>query len=253
MKSRRYVWGFCGAVLAGLVSLSSVSAGDDAMPKDRAALDAYLRDYVLKNPQVVREALLKLEKEEEVANTKRVLIGFKDDLYNAGSPEIGPADAKVTIVEFYDYNCPYCRATYQQLKTFLKDNPDAKVVLKDVASLGKESEAVARIAIAARSQGGDFEALHDTLMTQKGQVTEARALDIAAKLAFDVERLKKDAKSSTTGDALTRTQDLANRLNVTATPLYIIGHVGIAGAPDDLIEQIKKQAEEIKKSGCEVC
>ena len=113
--------------------------------------------------------------------------------------------------------------------------------------------AVARIVIAARSQGGDFEALHDTLMTQKGQLTEARALDIAAKLAFDVERLKKDAKSSTTGDALTRTQDLANRLNVTATPLYIIGHVGIAGAPDDLIEQIKKQVEEIRKSGSEVC
>lgn len=223
------------------------------MPKDRAGFDAYLRDYILNNPQVVREALLKLEKEEEVANTKRILTGFKDDLYNAGSPEIGPADAKVTIVEFYDYNCPYCRATYQQLKAFIKENPDTKVVLKDVASLGKESEAVARIVIAAKAQGGNFDALHDTLMTQKGQVTEARALDIAAKLGFDVERLKKDAKSSTTGDTLSRTQDLANRLNVTATPLYIIGHVGIAGAPDDLVEQIEKQAEEIRRAGCDVC
>ncbi|MBN8911812.1 MAG: DsbA family protein [Rhizobiales bacterium] len=221
-------------------------------PTDRAGLDAYIRDYILNNPQVVREALLKLELAEEVARTKRVLTEHKEALYEAGSPEIGPADAKVTIVAFFDYNCPYCRATYPELKAYLEANPDTKVVLKDIASLGKESEAVARVVIAAKKQGKVAD-LHDALMSRKGQVTEAVALDAAAKLGLDIERLKADARTSETGDELTRAQDLATSLNVAATPLYIIGHNGIAGAPDDLAAQIAKYAAEIRTSGCEVC
>lgn len=222
------------------------------MPTDRASLDAYVRDYLMNNPEVIREALLKLEQDEQIANTKRVLSEHKDELYGAGSPELGNPDATVSIVEFSDYNCPYCRATYPEIKAFLASNPDVKVILKDTASFGKESEAVSHIVIAARKQRniGD---LHDSLMTQKGQVTEARALEIAEKLGFDVERLKEDAATPETAKILERTQALANQLNVNVTPLYIIGHNGIAGAPDDLISQLSEHAETIRKSGCEVC
>lgn len=240
------------AILIGLAPGTLGSTHAEPAPTDRAGLDAHIRDYILNNPQVLREALLKLELEEEVARTKRILTEHKQALYEAGSPEIGPADAKVTIVEFFDYNCPYCRATYPEVKAYLMANPDTKVVLKDIASLGKESEAVARVVIAARKQGKVAE-LHDALMTRKGQVTEAVALDAAAKLGLDIERIKKDARTSETGDELTRAQDLATSLNVAATPLYIIGHNGIAGAPDDLSAQIAKHADEIRKSGCEVC
>jgi protein-disulfide isomerase len=90
-------------------------------------------------------------------------------------------------------------------------------------------------------------------MTQKGQMTEARALEIAAKLGFDIERIKKESRSSETGDALTRAQDLADRLNVPATPLYIVGHKGISGAPDDLVAQLTEGTNEVRKSGCDVC
>lgn len=249
--SKRVVLGLAAAALA-CSPLGSKLGASDAMPSDRNALDAYLRDYIMNNPKVLRDALLKLENDEQTENTKRVLSGVKDDLYRGGSPEIGNPDAKVRIVEFYDYNCPYCRATYPKLKDFLKDNPDTKIVLKDVASLGKESEAIARIVIAATKQGR-FDRLHDALMTQKGQLTSERALGIAQKLGFDVERLKADAKSSETGETLTRAQDLANRLNVTATPLYIVGHHGIAGAPEDFVEQLTQHIEQIRKSGCDVC
>lgn len=240
---------------AGILACGAVGARpafSDAIPRDRNALDAHIRDYIMNNPKVLRDALLKLEQDEQTENTKRVLRSVKDDLYRTGSPEIGNPHAKVTIVEFYDYNCPYCRATYPELKRFLKENPDTKLVLKDVASLGKESEAVARVVIAATKQG-KFELLHDTLMIQKGQVTGERALDIAKKLGFDVERLKTDAKSPETGEVLTRAQDLANRLNVTATPLYIVGHQGIAGAPEDFVEQLMQHVGTIRKTGCDVC
>jgi protein-disulfide isomerase len=246
----------CAAILfATLLLFASTgpqTALADAIPTDRTSLDAYIRDYMMRNPEVLREALLKLEADEQTANTKRILRDLKDKLYGAGSPEIGNPNAKVTIVEFYDYNCPYCRANYPKLKAFLAANPDIKLVLKDIASLGKESEGVARVVIAASKQG-QIAALHEALMLQKGQITEARALDAAAKLGLDLERLKTDSRTSETGDALTRAQELADRLSVPATPLYIIGHQGISGSPEDLVTQLAQHAEQIRKSGCDVC
>ena len=243
------------AVFATLLALGAAGhrpASAEPIPADRASLDTYIRDYLMNNPEVVRDALLKLEQDEQVANTKRALIEHKEALYDSGSPEIGNPDAKVTIVEFSDYNCPYCRATYLDLKSFLKDNPDTKVVLKNVASFGKDSEAVAHIVIAAQKQG-NFEALHDALMTQKGQVTEERALDVAKGLGFDIERIKKDAGATETAETLAATQNLANQLSVNVTPLYIVGHHGVAGAPDDLLAQLSAHAESVRKNGCEVC
>jgi len=250
---QKLVRGGAGALIAiaAGVHLASVALADPA-PTDSAGLDAYIHNYIMKNPQVLRDALLKLDAEAQTANAKRVLSALKAEIYGAGSPEIGKADAKVTIVEFYDYNCPYCRATYPKIKDYLKANPDTKLILKDIASLGKESELVSRIVIAARKQG-KFEELHDALMTQKGQLTEARAIAVAEKLGYDIERLKKDARTSETGETLTHAQQLADKLNVTVTPLYIIGYNGISGAPEDLIDQVKEHADEIRKSGCDVC
>jgi protein-disulfide isomerase len=243
-----------GLLVAGFLALiptgPAVRADTDA--STGAGLDARIRDYIMNNPQVIRDALLKLERDEEIARAKTILREHKADIYESGSPVIGNAEGKVTIVEFSDYNCPYCRAAYLQIKAFLKDNPDTKVVLKDVASLGKDSEDVARVVIAAAKQK-DIAALHDALMTRKGKITEAIAIETAGKHGFDVARLKADAKLPETGAALTRTQDLATRLSVTSTPLYIIGHNGIAGAPDDLGAQLAAHVKTIRASGCDVC
>lgn len=239
------------ALLGSLVVSAGIAAADP-MPKDTAELDAYLHDYIMKNPGVVRDALAKLESDEQSEQTKTALLGFKDEIYHAGSPEIGSKDAKVTIVEFYDYNCPYCRSSYPKLKAFLKANPDTKLLLKDTTSFGKDSEAVGRIAFASLDQG-KFAELHDALMTQKGPLNEARALAIAKTLGIDIERLKADAASTKVIDALKQAQDLANRLNVSTTPLYIIGHFGIAGLPDDFETQLAAHVAEIRKSGCAAC
>lgn len=239
-------------MVAAFATSAPRAAETDSFPKDPAALDAYIREFILKNPQVVREALLSLDREEQAANAKKVLIGFKGDLYQAGSPEIGNADAKVKIVEFFDYNCSYCRATYPKLRAFLKANPDTKIILKDVASFGPDSEAVARIALAAQQQG-KFDVLNDALMTMKGKATEARALEFAEKLGLDVARLKKDAQSAATAELLTRTRGLADRINANMTPLFVIGHNGISGVPDDFDAQLAEYVGEIRKSGCDVC
>jgi protein-disulfide isomerase len=251
MRRRRLLDVFAVALAAGLLLLP-LRAESEPLPKDRAELDAYLREYIMSHPDVVRDALLKLDQSEQAENTKKVLGSFKEQLYRAGSPEIGSTNAKVKIVEFYDYNCPYCRSAYTKLSAYLKANPDTALVLKDVASFGPDSEAVARIAIAAKQQG-KFEALNDALMTMKGKATEARALELAEKLGLDTAKLKADAKSQVVSDQIAANRTLADRLNVTTTPLMIIGHNGISGAPDDLESQLGNYGAEVRKAGCDVC
>lgn len=243
------------AFLAGAFVTSPMHAAETAgepLPKDRAALDAHIRDFILKNPEVVRDALLSLERAEQSKQTKQVLSGLKGELYGAGSPEIGNPSGTVKIVEFFDYNCSYCRAVYPKLKAFLAANPDTTLVLKDVASFGADSEAVARIALASKLQG-KFAPLNDALMMQKGKLTASRALDLASKLGLDIKKLKDDAQAAKTTELLTRTRELADRVNANMTPLFIIGHNGISGVPDDLDAQLSAYVGEIRKSGCEVC
>lgn len=227
-----------------------VNAGE--FPTDRASLDTYIRDYILNNPSIVRQALLELQQQEDSNRAKEVLRGYRKDIYGADSPKIGNPAAKITIVEFYDYNCPYCRASYPRVKAFLKAHPDTNLLLKDVASFGKDSEAVARIALAANIQS-KFEQLHDALMAQKGTMTEERALDIASGLGLNIAQLKKDAHSPRVGETLTHTQTLAEKLNVTTTPLFIIGHNGIVGVPDDFDKQLSSYVENVRTAGCDAC
>lgn len=219
---------------------------------DKAALDAAIHDYIMAHPEVIREALAKAEQAEQVERTKQVLRDEKRALYEGGSPVIGPESAKIAIVEFMDYNCPYCRKTHALLKSYLEKHPDTRLIVKDIATFGKDSEAVARLALAAARQGR-FAEMHDALMAHKGKSNEAVALGIAGKIGFDIARLKADAASKEIDHILMGQRDLANVLNVAGTPLFIIGHNGIAGAPDNVASQIETYVDQVRKSGCDVC
>ncbi|WP_414463565.1 DsbA family protein [Hyphomicrobium sp. DY-1] len=250
MKRPYLMWLAVGALYCAFVSPRIASAGE--FPKNQASLDAYIRDYILKNPSIVRQALLELQQQEDGDHAREVLRGYRKDIYGTNSPEIGDKAAKITIVEFYDYNCPYCRASYPRLKAFLKTHPDTKLLLKDTASFGKDSEAVGRLALAANIQG-EFAAFHDALMSQKGTMTNVRALDIAKGLGINIERLKADASSAKISEALDQTRLLANKLNVTTTPLFIIGHNGIVGVPDDFDKQLASYVDAVRTAGCDAC
>jgi len=215
-------------------------------------LEKAIRDFITKNPQVIREAIEKAELEEQLANTKQVLKSQRDQIYGAGSPVLGNPDGKIVIVEFYDYNCPYCRAVHGKLKDILKRHPDTRIVLKDVATFGKDSEAVGRLVLAAGKQG-KLPDLHEALMAFNGKATEASAIDLAKKLGLNIGTLKKDAASPEIAKQMTDTQALANSLGVNGTPLFLIGHHGIAGSPDDLTGQIEKFLADVRTNGCEVC
>jgi protein-disulfide isomerase len=240
------------ATAALLTATMSYAADPEAGAGNPGALDKAIHDYIMKHPKLIREALQKAEEEDRLDQNKRLLKEHSDRLYRAGSPTLGPADAKITIVEFYDYNCPYCRKAHPELMAFLARNPDTRIILKDVATFGKDSEAVARIALAAARQGKLAE-LHAALMTSKGKASEATGLELARKLGLDIDRLKKDAQSAETASQLAETRQLADTLGVAVTPVFIIGHNGIPGAPDDLMAQIETFVGEVRSKGCEVC
>ena len=250
------------AISALGVALLTLALGhvSSAVAQDKAAepamqegqIDASIRNFILRNPQVIKDALANAAATEELERTKRILREKSDAIHRADSPTLGAPDAKISIVEFFDYNCPYCRKSYPILKQFISQNPDVRVIFKDIANLGKESEAVARLATAARRQY-KFQPFHDALMERQGRTTEGAAVEVARKLGLNIDLLKKDAASAETAQTLATTRSLASGLSVEGTPLFIIGHSGIAGAPDDLVAQITKYVEQIRKSGCDVC
>lgn len=249
--TRHARFGAFGFLLAAL--LTGATGPRAETPNARPdVLEKAIRDFIVKNPQVIREALEKAELEEQLANTKQVLKSQRDRLYGAGSPMLGNPAGKIAIVEFYDYNCPYCRAVHGKLKDILKRHPDTRIVLKDIATFGKESEEVGRVVLAAGRQGKLAE-LHEALMALKGKATEASAIDLAKKLGLDIAKLKKDAALPEIAKQMKNTQGLANSLGVNGTPLFLIGHNGIPGAPDDLTERIEKFVADVRKSGCDVC
>lgn len=232
------------------LAASGVSRAEQA--PSPSALDAAIHDYILAHPEVIREALAKAEHAEQMERVKQVLRDEKRAIYSGGSPSIGPADAKISIVEFMDYNCPYCRKTHALLQSFLAKHPDTRLIVKDIATFGKDSEAVGRIVLAAARQG-KFVEMHEALLARKGTNTEAAALEVAGKLGLDLARLKADAASKEVDHTLMGARDLANVLNVGGTPLFLIGHNGIPGAPDDLATQLEKFVGEVRASGCDVC
>lgn len=243
--------GAIGFLLSALL-MTATGTRAETVATSPKALERAIRDFITKYPQVIREALEKAELDEQLANTKQVLKSQRDKIYGAGSPVLGKPDAKITIVEFYDYNCPYCRTVHGKLKDILKRHPDTRIVLKDIATFGADSEAVGRIVLAAGRQG-KLPDLHEALMAFKGKATEATAIDFARRLDLDIDKLKKDAALPEIAKQMKDAQALANELGVNGTPLFLIGHNGIPGAPDDLTEQIEKFLADIRENGCEVC
>lgn len=194
----------------------------------------------------------KFKATEQLEWDKWILRKQQAAIYRSNSPTLGANQAKVKIVEFFDYNCQYCRKVQPLLQRYLQQNPDIQIILKDAAFLGKDSRAVGKIMIAARKQKNISE-LHNALMNRKGQTTEAAALEVAGSMGFDIHRLREDAASDGINDSIQETQNLAINLRVKGTPLFIIGHTIISGAHTDLQEKFDNVIDEIRHNGCDVC
>ncbi|WP_095201501.1 DsbA family protein [Mesorhizobium carmichaelinearum] len=204
-------------------------------------LDQRIHDYILAHPEVLVQALQSLDerqREAEAAQAKQVLKARADDIFrDKQSPIGGNADGNVTLVEFFDYNCPYCRVMAPIMDQAVAGDPQLKIVYKEFPILGPDSLFAAKAALAAERQG-KYQEFHKALYASRTRVTEAVVLRIAGEAGLDVERMKSDMQQPDIQALIDRNTELAQALKITGTPGFVVGDQIFPGATD--LETMKK-------------
>ncbi len=197
------------------------------------AIEKLVRDYLLEHPEVLIEALRAYEQRQQAAEAERLraailaeAAALKDD---PDAPVIGNPEGDVTLVEFFDYRCPYCKRASGTVIQLMEEDPELRVVMKEFPILSQESVRAARIALAAGRQG-KYESFHFALMENGGSFSDAEIFAVAESVGLDEARLRADMQDPAIEAALRRTNALAERLGVTGTPAFIVGDTLIPGA-----------------------
>jgi protein-disulfide isomerase len=229
------------AAAAGVLLLAQ-PASDRALaqgfsPEQRGEIERVIREYLVKNPEVLQEAIAELEKRQAAADGEKYRAAVKTNatlLFN--SPRhvvLGNPQGDVTMVEFFDYNCGYCKRALTDMLDLMKADPKLKVVLKEFPVLGQGSVEAAQVGIAVHMQdksGKKYLDFHQKLLTGRGQVDKARALAAAREAGLDMSRLEKDLTSPEIRASLEESFKLAEALGLNGTPSYVIGEDVLIGA-----------------------
>lgn len=234
----------------------STSAAGGLSADERMRLEAVIHDYLMENPEVILDAVQKLERRRQAEaeeRKRRAITERADELYDdPRAPVHGPDDASVTMVEFFDYQCGYCKKILPSVLKIIEDDMDLKIVFKELPILGPMSKVASKAALAAKRQDEYLE-FHGTVMAMRGQLTEDRLFDAAASVGLDVEQLKEDMQDPEIDAYLQSNQELAKAIGITGTPALIIGGQLIPGAISydqmvDLIE-MARQDETARQDG----
>src|SRR5882724_2722965 len=204
-------------------------------PEQRKAIEAIIHDYLMQNPDVLIEALREAEAKantETDAKAAQVLRDRHHEVFDdPATPVGGDPRGDVTIVEFFDYRCPYCKQVHPAIQKLLDQDRKLRFVYKEFPVLGEPSDLAAHAALAARLQG-KYEPLHNAMMAAKGQITEEQVYRIAGSVGLDVDRLKRDITDPEIDRALSANRSLAKALDLRGTPGFVIGDHIIPGAVD---------------------
>jgi protein-disulfide isomerase len=186
----------------------------------------------------------------EQAQVEAAIGAHADAMYRsphsfvAGNPE-----GEVSVVAFFDHNCPDCRADVPALEKLIAQDPGVRLVLKELPVLGPDSEAVARVALAAQAQGKYF-ALYQALFAAGGRITKDRALQIAGELGLDTARLEADMQSTSVTQALADTKALAHALGARGVPFYLVGDRMMTPDPARFYTRLTQAVAAVRRNGC---
>ncbi len=208
----------------------STATSEDKLTREE--LNEYIYEYIMENPEVILESVDKLrQKMQENSNTDNEFIeeNFVEMANNANIPFMGSDKPKVTIIEFFDYNCGYCKKSLDAITELLRSEFDLKVSFREYPILSPSSRTAAKAALAARKQGKYF-VLHSALMSMQGNLNEDKIFQAASNLKIDINKLKKDMNNIDIENILQENEDLARKLNIRGTPTFIINGKLYAGA-----------------------
>lgn len=235
-------------IAAALAVCAPSSRAEDALsPAQSEQVEKLIHDYLLRHPEVISEALKELEAREQretVASQQKAISTRRAEIFDdPKSPAAGNLSGPVTIVEFFDYRCPYCKAMAKDLLDAIEADGHVRIVFKDFPILGPQSVYAAQAALAAQLQG-KYRDFHLAMMTHKGQLDDATVMALAEKVGLDTARLKTDMEAPAVAEAITHNYDLAEALNIRGTPAFVIGDQVIPGAMT--VEELKKLIDSAK-------
>jgi len=208
----------------------------------RLALEA-----ILEKPEILIEALSILQERENVALAEAqtdALSELRDD-FEQNAPIFGNLDGSVTLVEFFDYNCGYCRRAAPEVKAVLEASKDVRIIYREFPILGPGSEVAARASLASRNQG-KYQQFHEAMMALNAQAVEASVMKIAGDVGLDLEVLKTDMQSELVNEHIAASLRFAEALGITGTPTFVLGDEIIPGVIErgTLLEKIAELVPE---------
>ncbi len=222
------------AALLAMVFFAAPSRAEmDAAQK--AEIGEIIHQYLLDHPEVIDEAAQALQKkhDQQLAEKQSKAIDEKaSTIFDSENQMVlGNPDGAITLVEFFDYNCAYCRHAVSDMTALLAANPDLRMVMKEFPILAPGSVEAARISVAVKDTAPDkYLAFHTELFSRPGQASEAKALEVATDLGLDADKLKAAAKGGDVTASLQEVHQLATDLGISGTPSYVIGKEIVPGA-----------------------
>ena len=254
-RSRLLVAGFAASfIFANALPAARAAEFTDAQ---KAEIGSLVKDYLIQNPEVLRDAMVELDKREkaqEAAKRQHTVRDQSAALLNSPYGEVvGNPNGKVTLVEFFDYNCGYCKRALDDMAKLMKSDPDVRVVLKDFPVLGPGSVEAAQVAGAVRAQlrGDKFWAFHYKLLGSHGPIGKAQALAAAKESGVDMDQLAKDMAKPEIKAGIQQNMQLADALSLTGTPSFVVGNDVVVGAVG--YDELKERVDNVAKCGKATC
>jgi protein-disulfide isomerase len=242
---------------AALAFGSPVARAAEFSPDQKTAIEAIVKDYLMQNPEVLRDAMVELDRRTKAAEAeaqRTITADPASKLYaSAAQGVVGNPNGTTTLVEFFDYNCGYCKHALGDVAKLMSADPNLKVVLKDYPILTQGSVEAAQVASAVRNQfqGDKFWEFHRKLLSTRGPVGKDQALDVARELGADMDKLTKDLSDPAIQAGIDETLQMAQSLNLSGTPSFVVGQDVVVGAVG--FEQLKTKVDNAHKCGKSVC
>ncbi len=235
---------------AALIKVSERGSFSEAQ---RREIGKIVRDYLLENPEVLQEVSEELAKRQRARQDEqrlKILTSNKNEIFNSDIDYVlGDGDTNVTVIEYFDYNCGWCKRALSEVMKLIRSDPKIKFVMKEFPIFGEHSEFAARAALASKPQG-KYWAFHVALMKER-RVTKDNVFAIAKRVGIDVERLKVEMKDPKYAEAIETTQRIAASLGIEGTPGFIIDNrINPGYVP---AEQLKEMVDAVRKKGCQFC
>ena len=240
---------FVACVCVILAAVPNVAAkAADVTTAQRQTIDSIIHDYLLQHPDVLIAALRaaqdKLDRDSTAKATQAVASHRQQIFDDPATPAQGSAPGSATLVEFFDYRCPYCKQVQPALEALLQQDPKLRVVYKELPILGPVSITAAHAALAAQRQG-KYDAFHSAMMDARGQITDDTVYQVAGSVGLDVGRLKRDMAAPEIARQLKANLALADELDIHGTPAFIVGNRVVPGAVD--LDSLKTMIADARK------